>query len=211
MDQRVSAQSDPGLPIESPALRSILRNGDKVQTTVETTPNGAIVTQTSGDSETVRALQEHAAEVTDLVQRGMVAIHEAMMKNGGMHGGMMGRAEPQAPNHGAAMPAGMTHEQHMAQMKKEAEMKQHGNAAMGFDQDRTTHHFMMTSDGGSIAVDANDPDDQASIAQIRTHLQEIAIAFKQGDFRKPYETHSEYAAGNISTIPPVFQHPFRFA
>jgi hypothetical protein len=35
-----------------------------------------------------------------------------------------------------SMPAGMTHEQHMAQMKKEAEMKQHGQMAMGFDQDR---------------------------------------------------------------------------
>ena len=95
----------------------------------------------------------------------------------------------------ATMPAGMTHEEHMAQMKKEAEMKQHGNAAMGFDQDRTAHHFLMTSDGGSIAVDANDPADQASIMQIRTHLQKVAIAFKHGDFGKPRETHSEYPAG----------------
>src|SRR3989304_6217154 len=80
------------------------------------------------------------------------------------------------------------------QMKKEAEMKQHGNTAMGFDQDRTIHHFLMTSNGGSIAVDANDPADQASVAQIRSHLQEIAIAFKQGDFGKPHETHSEHPA-----------------
>jgi hypothetical protein len=77
------------LPFESPALRTILRNGDKVRSTVETTANGAIVTQTSADPDTVRALQEHAAEVSDLVQRGMIAIHEAMMKNAGMHGGMM--------------------------------------------------------------------------------------------------------------------------
>ena len=32
------------------------------------------------------------------------------------------------------MPAGMTHEQHQAQMKKEAELKEHGQMAMGFDQ-----------------------------------------------------------------------------
>jgi hypothetical protein len=89
MDKRVSAQSDPGLPIESPALRTILRNGDAVRTTVQTTAKGAIVTQTSADPETVTALQTHAAEVSDLVQRGMVAIHETMMKNHGMHGGMM--------------------------------------------------------------------------------------------------------------------------
>jgi hypothetical protein len=85
----VSAQSDPGLPIESPALRTILRNGDKVRTTVETTANGATVTQTSSDNDIVLALQEHAAEVSDLVQRGMIAIHESMMKNAGMHGGRM--------------------------------------------------------------------------------------------------------------------------
>jgi hypothetical protein len=98
MDQRVSAKSDPGLPIESPALRSILRNGDKVQTTIETTQKGAIVIQTSTDAETVAALQQHASEVSDLVQGGMTALHSAMMKNGrgmmqrGMHGRMMGRA-----------------------------------------------------------------------------------------------------------------------
>jgi hypothetical protein len=88
MNQRVRAQSDPGLPIESPALRAILRNGDKVRTNVETTAKGAIVTQTSTDSDTVKALQDHAAEVSDLVRRGMIAIHEAMMKNAGRDGPM---------------------------------------------------------------------------------------------------------------------------
>jgi hypothetical protein len=98
MDQRVRTQNDPGLPIESPALRTILRNGDKIRLSTETTPTGVIVTQTSSDTETVRALQQHASEVTDLVQGGMTALHSAMMKNGGMHGGMMGHA----PNAGSA-------------------------------------------------------------------------------------------------------------
>jgi hypothetical protein len=89
MDKRVSAQSDPGLPIEGPALRKILRNGDKVRTIVQTTAHGAIVTQTSADPNTVMALQTHAAEVSDLVQRGMVALHETMMNNHGIPGGMM--------------------------------------------------------------------------------------------------------------------------
>ena len=95
----------------------------------------------------------------------------------------------------SAMPAGMTHEQHMEQMKKDAEMKQHGAAAMGFDQDATTHHFTMSDDGGAIAVSANDAADQTSVRQIRTHLQEIAVAFKQGDFGKPEATHSELPSG----------------
>jgi hypothetical protein len=96
MVQRVDARSDPGLPIESPALHSILQQGDKVHTTVETTAKGAIVTQTSSDAETVAALQKHAGEVSDLVAGGMAAVHTAMMSNGGammpgamMQGGMM--------------------------------------------------------------------------------------------------------------------------
>lgn len=81
MNRRVIAGDDPGLPMESPALRAIYRNGALVQTTIDTTAMGAIVTQTSTDSATVVALQQHAAEVTDLVKRGMAAMHDAMMRN----------------------------------------------------------------------------------------------------------------------------------
>ena len=88
MGKRVEEGRDPGLPIESPALHSIFRDKDKIKTAYETTEKGIIVVQTSTDATAVKALQDHAAEVTDLAQRGMVAVHEAMMKNGG---GMMGR------------------------------------------------------------------------------------------------------------------------
>lgn len=93
------------------------------------------------------------------------------------------------------MPAGMTHEQHMAQMKRDAETKQRGEVAMGFDQDTTSHHFTMTDEGGAIAVNVNDPADQEGLRQIRTHLQEIAVAFRQGDFGKPLATHSQLPPG----------------
>ena len=98
MGKRVEEGRDPGLPIETPALHAIFRHKDKVKSTYEVTEKGVIVVQTSTDADAVKALQDHAAEVTDLAQRGMVAAHEAMMKNGG---GMMGRhmrgasAEPQ--------------------------------------------------------------------------------------------------------------------
>jgi hypothetical protein len=91
MRQRVDTGNDPGLPIESEALRSIFRNYDKIETKVETTEKGVVVVQTSTDPETVAALQQHASEVTDFVKDGMAA----MMKNAGgmmqhgMHGGMM--------------------------------------------------------------------------------------------------------------------------
>lgn len=88
MGKRVEQGRDPGLPIESPALRSIFQNKDKIKSAYEVTEKGVTVIQTSTDPTTVKALQDHAAEVTDLAKRGMVAAHEAMMKNGG---GMMGR------------------------------------------------------------------------------------------------------------------------
>jgi hypothetical protein len=88
MLQRVDANDDPGLPIESEALRSIFRNYDKIRTKVETTENGVVVIQTSTDPETVAVLQQHASEVTDFVEDGMVALRTAMMKN---MGGTMGR------------------------------------------------------------------------------------------------------------------------
>ena len=80
MDQRVGKGDDPALPMESPALRTIFRGKDKIRTTTTVTPTGIVVVQTSSDSAIVIALQQHAAEVTDLVQRGMAAMHEAMMK-----------------------------------------------------------------------------------------------------------------------------------
>ena len=87
MGKRVEEGRDPGLPIETPALQAIFRAKDKIKSTYEVTEKGVIVVQTSTDADAVKALQEHAAEVTDLAKRGMVAAHEAVMKN---HGGMMG-------------------------------------------------------------------------------------------------------------------------
>jgi len=98
MGKRVDEGRDPGLPIETPALHAIFRHKDKIKSTYEVTEKGIIVVQTSTDATAVKVLQQHAAEVSGLAQRGMIAAHETMMSN---HGGMMGRgmrsgmAEPQ--------------------------------------------------------------------------------------------------------------------
>jgi len=81
MGKRVTEGRDPDLPIQSPTLKTIFKNRDKITTTYESIPKGIVVVQTSDDAETVAALQKHAAEVTDLANRGMVAAHETMMKN----------------------------------------------------------------------------------------------------------------------------------
>jgi hypothetical protein len=94
-----------------------------------------------------------------------------------------------------AMPPGMTHQEHQAQMQKDAELKKRGAAAMGFDQDKTTHHFRLLLEGGAIEVVANDPADVASRDRIRTHLKEIAAEFAGADFGKPFATHGEVPPG----------------
>ncbi len=84
MMKRVEEGRDPRLPIQSPMLEVIFRNRDKIKTATEATPKGIAVTQTSDDSETIAALKKHAADVSDLVARGMEAAHETMMRNMGM-------------------------------------------------------------------------------------------------------------------------------
>ena len=84
MTARVIAGDDPGLPLESPALRTLFRNKDKIRTYADKTAKGIVLIQISRDPETVAALQQHASEVSDLVRRGMPALHDAMMRNDGM-------------------------------------------------------------------------------------------------------------------------------
>jgi hypothetical protein len=94
-----------------------------------------------------------------------------------------------------AMPPGMSHEEHMKQMAKDAALKQRGTLAMGFDQDKTAHHFRTSATGGSIEVEVKDPADSTSRDQVRSHLKEIAGAFAKGDFGKPFQTHAEVPPG----------------
>ena len=76
----VEAGKDPGLPMETKAVRTIFANKDKVRTSTEPTAKGVVVTQTSSDPVVVAALQKHAADVSELVRDGMAAMHRAMMR-----------------------------------------------------------------------------------------------------------------------------------
>jgi hypothetical protein len=93
------------------------------------------------------------------------------------------------------MPAGMSHEEHLKQMAKEAELKKRGTRAMGFDQDKTAHHFRTSATGGSIEVEVTDPADSGSRDLVRSHLKEIAAEFAKGEFAKPFQTHAEVPPG----------------
>lgn len=64
-----------------------------------------------------------------------------------------------------------------------------GDQAMGFSHEKTTHHFLLSADGGSIEIQANDPKDSASQDQIREHLSHIVKMFAAGDFDVPMFIH----------------------
>ena len=83
----------------------------------------------------------------------------------------------------------MSHHDHSA------DVKQHGAEAMGFDQDKTTHHFALTREGGYVQVTANEAHDDDSISHIRFHLQEQQKKFAAGDFAAPEHTHSQVPPG----------------
>lgn len=74
-------------------------------------------------------------------------------------------------------------------------MQKRGNAGMGFDQEKTTHHFLLSKDGGAIQVTANSAADKDSIEHIRMHLQHIQNAFKSGDFNIPMFVHGQTPPG----------------
>ena len=95
-----------------------------------------------------------------------------------------------------AMPAGMSHEEHLKQMQKDEELKRRGGLAMGFDQDKTVHHFLLNPDGGAIVVASKNPGDAEVIQQVRSHMREIAESFGNGAFDKPEATHGELPPGS---------------
>lgn len=92
---------------------------------------------------------------------------------------------------GEQMPAGMTHQQHLEQMRKDKAMQHRGAEVMGFDQTVTSHHFRLAPAGGAIEVTVKDQADEANRQLIRAHLKEIADQFAAGDFEKPLMIHGE--------------------
>jgi hypothetical protein len=75
------------------------------------------------------------------------------------------------------------------------EMNKRGDHVMGFDHTKTTHHFKLLANGGSIEVTANSADDTESRDQIRMHLGHIAKMFAGGNFNAPMLIHEQTPPG----------------
>jgi hypothetical protein len=82
----------------------------------------------------------------------------------------------------------------MSNMQDE-KMNERGDHVMGFDHAKTTHHFRLLSDGGSIEVAANSPQDTESRDQIRMHLVHIVKMFAGGNFNAPMLIHDQIPPG----------------
>ncbi len=76
-----------------------------------------------------------------------------------------------------------------------AQMNMRGAEVMGFDQDKTTHHFYLYPDGGAIDVSVKDAADKTDLDAIRSHLPHIAMMFGMGDFSAPMMVHSTNVPG----------------
>lgn len=90
--------------IFSTTLPVIFDNAKRIESTIDYTAKGAIVTRTSQDPKVVAALQGHADEVTELVKEGPVAFHRGMDARMAMGpGGPRGTRASAAPRTGAGV------------------------------------------------------------------------------------------------------------
>jgi hypothetical protein len=78
MIDRVERSDDPKVFIQSPTLDVLFANGAEIQSQIDVTEEGIVVVQVSSDPNIVAALHTHASEVSDMADRGMQAVHQAM-------------------------------------------------------------------------------------------------------------------------------------
>ncbi len=79
--------------------------------------------------------------------------------------------------------------------KHTGETNKRGEREMGFSQTKTTHHFRLTPEGGTIQVEVKDAKDTATAEQINKHLSHIAQMFSAGNFKTPMLIHDRTPPG----------------
>lgn len=76
-----------------------------------------------------------------------------------------------------------------------AAMQRRGHAVMGVDQYASAHVFEDLEDGGRIVLEADNLSDTSAIVAIRHHMRDIAVAFRAGDFARPFRVHAQVVPG----------------
>lgn len=88
------------------------------------------------------------------------------------------------------------HKEHMKEaVQHQADVEKHGDEAMGFPHDKTSHHFHLYSDGGAIEVTVNDTKDSQNMQAIRSHLAHIVTMFSNAEFSIPMFVHDQVPPG----------------
>jgi hypothetical protein len=90
---------------------------------------------------------------------------------------------------------------------KGVQQRGEAHAGMGFSQTQTSHHFILTTNGGIIQVTAKDANDRASIEPIQMHFSHIAKSFADGDFGIPHFVHDQSPPG-VNTMQKLKQQIF---
>jgi hypothetical protein len=81
-----------------------------------------------------------------------------------------------------------------------ASAQDHATMVMGFDQQRTSHHFRLYKDGGAIEVGVKDAHDAVDRDAIRAHLPHIAAMFADGNFDAPMLVHDNDHVPGIAVL-----------
>jgi hypothetical protein len=76
-----------------------------------------------------------------------------------------------------------------------SQMNHRGAQVMGFDQDKTAHHFYLYADGGAIDVSVKDASDKTNLDAIRAHLPHMVTMFSEGNFEAPMLVHGTVVPG----------------
>lgn len=74
-------------------------------------------------------------------------------------------------------------------------MMERGEIAMGFNQNKITHDFVATPDGGKIIITSLNSTDGQTINQIKNHILDIRKEFSEGNFTKPFFIHAQEVPG----------------
>ena len=86
-----------------------------------------------------------------------------------------------------------------------------GKHVMGFDQQKTAHHFRLYEDGGAIEVSVKDKADTENLTAIRAHLPHIATMFADGQFDAPmlvHDTKNVPGAADLARLKSRLQYNF---
>ena len=74
-------------------------------------------------------------------------------------------------------------------------MMERGDIAMGFNQNKITHNFVPTPDGGKIIITALNGSDKQTIDEIKHHTLDTQKEFSEGNFTKPFFIHAQEVSG----------------